>query len=606
MRIRTLAALVLLCAALGGRAHAQWVGATGDAAGPPPVDYVLDSWRATGEASESICRFTAELKCRILGRGWVAVPFVGSGVSLASLTVSEGEAAKVLVQAKEGKYQLLFGKQGAYTIKIEYVVRLEKREGERSATVPLIPSVTSTTELTLPAESVSYETKPEVKASKSEAGGKTTIIIYGAEVPETTLTWRVKAKVEEGAALAFAEARLDVTATRGLIRVDEEISYSVLRGKLSRMRVSFPADCSLVSVAAEGLRSWDVAPEGAARSALTVDLATPAEKSATLRIALERQVGRVPAEVDIPDVEVMDVRRESGSVLIFGEKEIKVEAGALEGASQVDVREAKVAQAKRPDLAFKYLKRPCRIAVKLSDVEPKVTAEVETHIVAGRERLRATAAIRYQIRDAGVFRLRIQLDAATQLVDVRGENINNWRRNGDVVEVDLRSKAEESYALTVELARAVAAAGLTELPKLQLLGVERETGFIAISPRQDTKVESASVSGIRQVDATELPASLKRGPEAAVSLAYRYVQHPYRVQLSVGKVQPEVHAKVMNTYTLKEKEFILDASVELEVRKAGIFDLRISFPKELRIEGTVREPDRARRHDAPRHGQPDG
>jgi len=101
MRHRTLAVAALVLA-LGAPAFAQWVGATGDAAGPPPVDYVLDSWQADGEASESICRFKAELKCRILGRGWVEVPFVDAAVSLASLTVSEGEPDRVLVRNKDG------------------------------------------------------------------------------------------------------------------------------------------------------------------------------------------------------------------------------------------------------------------------------------------------------------------------------------------------------------------------------------------------------------------------------------------------------------------------------------------------------------------------
>ena len=59
------------------------------------------------------------------------------------------------------------------------------------------------------------------------------------------------------------------------------------------------------------------------------------------------------------------------------------------------------------------------------------------------------------------------------------------------------------------------------------------------------------------------------------------------IEIAIGRIQPEIHVQVFSAITLKEKELLLNARLDYDVRKAGIFELRIAFPSELRLVDTI-------------------
>ena len=238
-------------------------------------------------------------------------------------------------------------------------------------------------------------------------------------------------------------------------------------------------------------------------------------------------------------------------------------------------------------LGFRYLKRPFGLTIRTGEVVAKTSVEVLTLVRAGMDSMRLTSNLNYTIRDAGVFQFRLRLDEGLKLVDIKGPNINNWQLDdtGRVLTVALRSKAEGQYALRIETELEKPGADGAPVPTLRALDVDRESGYVAVVPAPGMKVETAAVTGISQIDVKELPGELL---SQSAALAYRYIRPDYRVALNVSEIQPEVLAEVQTIVTLLEHELKLDTAIHYTIRRAGIFQLRVAIPKDLRrtnIEG---------------------
>ena len=121
---------------------------------------------------------------------------------------------------------------------------------------------------------------------------------------------------------------------------------------------------------------------------------------------------------------------------------------------------------------------------------------------------------------------------------------------------------------------------------MRALDVDRAAGYIAVLPAPGMKVETAALKGISQIDVKELPEELLRHtPE----LAYRHIRPDYGIAVNVSEIQPEVQAEVRTIATIDEHELDLDTEIHYSIRRAGIFQLRVAVPRELRRTKTEGE-----------------
>ncbi|MDP7421287.1 MAG: hypothetical protein QGH40_05380, partial [bacterium] len=595
MKHRTLKT-ILLVFAMAVMACAQVLGASpwgqvivDDEDVRPPVDAVINSYFAEGEVAEDIAMFNAAVSVSVFADGWVEVPLI-KNCSVTDFKVTDGDEKKVLFTRKEEGYVLLCGKPGNYKLSLDCVSRVESSGAQRELMVPFAAAVSRQTVVVIPEEVAEIEAFPEVKLSRTIKEEKTRVVLYGGDPEGITLAWRIRPGITALKPLIFADQSIQASLSRGVIRTNCTITYTVLQGTVDKLSLSCPPDCNLLEVNGDEIKTWNLSggEDGSAQE-LEVVLAKPVQKHYTLTASLERPLDKLPGEGIIPSLTVNGVKREQGIISIYAQKGLKIEPGTVQGASQFDVHEVKdssISSDFRLGLAYKYLKRPFSLGIAVSLIQSKVSAETATLCQVSRELIRAINTITYTIQDAGIFKLRFSLEDDCKLVDIKGKNINNWRIKNNLVTVDLRSAAEGSYELSVEVEKPTGGKDSATLPTITLLDVTRQTGYIAVSPRLDTKVEAVSSSGASQIDIKDLPLNLKRVPEG-VSQAYRYIRYPYTIEISIGQIQPEVYADVNTRFNIKEKELIMDTQMSFDIRKAGIFELRIGFPDRLRLVDTV-------------------
>ncbi len=582
---------------------------------PPKPELLLNEATTKGTVGDSVAKLSLTLAFEALESDSADTPLLPPDVAVTDFSFGRRRPRGVkLIRAATG-YLLRATRRGEYTLEAQFVVRVEKRDKTRSLTLPLIPAARATTELTLPEPSVDLTLSPLVSYEIASSGGATVLTIFGAAEKQVTVTWKPKLEPKKIAPVVFADQNAQVTVGRGVLRVDTTLDYTILQGKVKELRISLPPDATLLSVKGANLRTWDVVAEGAAR-VLKVQLLDEVADRYSLQLQLEQAIGKAglgqAASFPIPTIVAEDVERETGAVGILVWKGLKVEPVKTDGVTQVDIREMPATFQKLKDevhLAYRYLQRPFTIEARVSEVEAKVSADVQTTVRVSPEALRFAARIHYVIKDAGIFRFRIKLGKDVKLVDLEGENINNWEREADTLVVDLRSKAEGPYTLTLETEQPVPQGqGEVDVAAIELLDVARERGHLALAAYPGIKIEPVTVENIMQVDVTDLPhfrspppsrqgkaASVKSSkrpspqppPEGRgrADLAFRYLKHPYKLRIAISKVQAEVAATIHTAIEVSEKHADVTVALQYDIRKAGIFQLQVALPKGFRLLG---------------------
>jgi len=555
------------------------------------MELVLNEATTTGMIGETVAKLKLSLAFESLSRKPQELLVLPAEVSLTSFSFTGRRAKEAKLIRGAAGYLIRTAEEGQYNAEIQFVARVQqKKEKEKicTLTVPLISAAKATTELTLPGTSLELSLAPDVSYETKASGTDTVVTVYGAPSPAVTLTWKPKVEAKVVPPVLFADQSARVTVGRGVLRIDTTLDYTILQGKVKELTVALPEGATLLSVKGETLRSWDVAPQAPQRL-LKLQLVEEVSGSYHLELQLEQAIGKgklgEAAAFSVPAIAAQGVERETGALGILVWKGLKVEPTKVEGVTQVDVREMPAAFQTLKDqvhLGYRYLQRPFSVEAKVSEVEAKVAAEVTSVVRVSPEALRCSSQIAYTIKDAGIFRLRIRLGKDVKLVDLEGENINTWERDADGLTVDLRSKAEGQYSLTLETEQPIPVGQMqVEVAPIELLEVARERGHVALAPTSGIKVEPKTAEGIMQIDVADLPKCKGSGAE----LAFRYLKHPYKLAIALSKVEAEVAATIHAAMEVNEKRVDVTVSLAYDIRKAGIFQLQVALPKGFRLLG---------------------
>ena len=560
---------------------------------PEPVRAGLVVTRAEtgGRIEDGLARLTMEIGAESYAKEEQSALLFASDVA-----ITEWQAkgpffgGKAFIRRTDRGVELVTDGKGKYALRLTFVVRVSKERLGRKLVFPVVPALVASTRLTVPGKDLEFKAQPALSLETEADDDQTIVTLYGGE-GEVSLTWTPKAPEKVLKPVVFADQTLRIQIGQGVMRMTSAIDYSIVQGSVGEFELRLPPDCSLLNIEGKDIRTWDIAEtEGAAPRTLKVALLGEVEQEYHLTLSLEKVLADLKMEFEVPSVEPLNVIREKGQIAVFAAKGISVEAALLENISHVDVREMlKLPQISGEEvrLGFRYLKRPFALKVRTDEVGAKTSVEIVTLVRAGMDSMRLTSDLNYTIRDAGVFQFQARLGEGLKLIDIEGTNINNWQLDeaGRILTVALRSKAEGMYKLQVETELEKPAGEKAAVPAVHALGADREAGYVAILPAPGIKVETAALTGISQIDVKELPKEvLKESP----ALAYRYIRPDYAISINVSEIEAEVQAEVRTVATLDEHELSMDTEIHYTIRRAGIFQLRVAIPKDLRrtnIEG---------------------
>ncbi len=603
---RWVVSLTVVLMAVGGTA-AEQEARVAPAPAPPTLalEYVLSEARITGAVSGAeVAELTAELKGTSFVDGWVRIPVFRTPVAVTGYQVRRGDRKKVLlVRSSTGSppratlrgstvgYDLAVGKKGDFVVRIDLAVQVSRGLGARTVTLPGVAAAASQVELTIPEAGAEFTVEPRAELKwEAVAAGVTKVTLFGITGPSYALRWQARAAAPVERALIFGEQLSVVSLSRGRVSLHLRTDYTIVGGSVGELVLELPARYEVTSVTGEGISGWEVTPEEEG-ARLTVSLVQPITGSYHLELEAQRSEPELPSaekSLDVPVVRTVGAEREGGSLVVRAATGIRLVPEARRGLRQVTVSEVP-GYSPRPAfpiaLAYEFVETTWRLAMLAGEVTPRVSATVAARADVQQDAVLLAARLNYQIQDAPVFGFRLSIPPGARVLELTGANINTYTVEEDVLRVDLRAAAQGSYELALTLIQAIEKPEAVRLPTVRALGAERETGYLLVLTRPDTQAEPLEVKGINQIDPSELPASLAT-PEGG-GLAFQYLRQPYEVVLSVGAVQPEIYTTSLTSVSVGERGLEVATHVDYDIRKAGVFRLRLAFPEGLRLTENI-------------------
>jgi hypothetical protein len=228
-----------------------------------------------------------------------------------------------------------------------------------------------------------------------------------------------------------------------------------------------------------------------------------------------------------------------------------------------------------------------------------VQSEQQVTISEGVTRTRA--ALDYTISRAELAQLVIDVPADQKVVNVFDANVRQWKvetvEGRQRITAQLFEPAKNSQRVTVELeqfvgekrekseksgkGKAVGNSKTTILaPVVTAVDVGRQQGIVVVRVAESIRAEVAKTEGLMQLDAAELPSSLR---QANWAFAYRYASVPFSLVLDIEEVEPRITVDTLVEAMLQPGQMDINATAVYTIEKAGVFRLDWEVPADYTV-----------------------
>ena len=313
----------------------------------------------------------------------------------------------------------------------------------------------------------------------------------------------------------------------------------------------------------------------------------------------------------MPVVKAVGVGRQQGIVVIRIGDELRAEPAKRSGLLQVDAAELPPPLQGQPwAFAYRYSALPYELSIRAEKVKPRIRTEelVEAYLQPESTTLNLLAL--YDIQQAGVFQLELDVPAGYDVRQVRGQAaagaeaaaVDSHALSGDNktrLKVNLARKALGQVGLFVELFKPLSDPNLLsptgQTSKLDLplprtaLAVDGTHGRLVVFAPESLRVNPDQLTGLRSVSIAEAMQGIEsqragRFPLTREVLAFVYDQEPASLSVSAERRKPQVSVRQFLTARIEAGVVTYDAKFHFDVQYSSVKTLRIDVPTALAAE----------------------
>ena len=429
----------------------------------------------------------------------------------------------------------------------------------------------------------------------------------------STFALTVKAEAVQPQIEAVVLQRLRLGAEQ--LTLAAEVSYTVKKAGIFQLRAQIPVGWRIETVAyvdatlrSKGsafgvINNWTEKTDAGVR-VLEVPLRERTQGAVSLLVVLAQTVKEVPKTFAVPAVHPLGVHKLNGFVSVSTEAGISVKTASFDGLTEVPAASMPSGTYKGaseiPTLAFKFLSpdptpsAAWKLGVTTELLESWVRAEVVNLISVSETLVSGRALVRLDIANAPVKEFRLKIPLTVTNVDITGPNIRRRDQTGEVWRVELQNKlrGQHTFMVTWEQPRTAKTNAPVDVPAVEAVGVERETGAVAILAKPPLQVSEKSASTeMMRIDARELPewaaayASGAKGEQAV--LAWRYLRPGWKASVlpqrfaEAAVLQALVDSARLTTVVADDGQMMTEVS--LSVRNNGRQFLEVELPPEGKV-----------------------
>jgi hypothetical protein len=343
--------------------------------------------------------------------------------------------------------------------------------------------------------------------------------------PELTVVERVNGAIEETRLVS-----------------EHALTLNVEKAGVYGLDLLVPAGFSVSEVRGAGVEDWKLAEAGVeGGKKLRVNFATRVLGERKLEVVLEEPFKTFPERITLEPLRIAGAARESSEIGAAAAAGIRVKTSELTGLREVPVRTLR-GHAKEADelLGYKAEQPDWKLTLATERLAPRIVADVFNLVTIGDGIVGGSATIRYGLMNQGVQQFDLAVPATWKNVEFTGPNIRRKELKKDGTwTIGLQDKVWGGYTLVVTYDYQFDPKGATlAIGGLHTVGVERETGSVAVTTAASLKLNPKDVSdSLRQVDELELSEPNRALITHSVVLAYQYEESQYHLNVEVQRFE---------------------------------------------------------------------
>jgi hypothetical protein len=226
--------------------------------------------------------------------------------------------------------------------------------------------------------------------------------------------------------------------------------------------------------------------------------------------------------------------------------------------------------------------------VEAAGVEPVLQVRTEILHRVGEQTVETAGHAALEVLRAPRRSFRLRFPATARVLRVQGADIRSWEDSeveGGLreVRIELHNEVLGGWEVKFDLETPRTEGAAEEsLPAVVFEGASRESGWEAVAAASPVSVRPSAVEGFYRVRPEDLAKWMAGGDTV---LAYRYAGGRRRLALAVETLAPEVAVAERSLLELGGGAAVLRALLDVDVRRAGLFQFSVAIPAGYDLEG---------------------
>jgi hypothetical protein len=334
----------------------------------PPADYSVNSASYNGRLEGDSAAFSASFAITVLAKDkWVEVPLVSSETAVSEVTM---DGVGVNLSVINGMYTVITDKPGMHTVSLRFFVPADTGAGRNAVDIPVPEVPSSTLTFSVPRPGLDIQITPAHFRKVIASGGATVLEAVLPITSRAAISWSPAVREEVSGTLRVqAQVNTIISVGEGIMKGVTTVAYDISHGSLSSFSIVVPSNIEILDVSGDAVRDWKAQPAGDT-STIMINAGFAVSGPTSIAILYEHNMGGTTADIDVPQIQVNGVARESGYLAVTASTKVGIEeisSNNLAGLDTTELPPDLVSASENPILfAYKYLKHP--YSLKLSVV----------------------------------------------------------------------------------------------------------------------------------------------------------------------------------------------------------------------------------------------
>jgi hypothetical protein len=541
----------------------------------PPAEAVLAKAEYTGRVEGDSVILDAKITAESFKKGWVLLPLTDK----AAPGIGEATTGKAVLRSRADGSDLMLPEKGVYEITLKIYAPIIRTAGKSRVTLNLPRAAVSRLSITVPGEGLEFELNPAAAFTTQVANGQTQFACFFGAGTQQNIAWGAAQAVTQMSPLVLAQHKLTTQIGIGSVATTADIALRILRAPINELKIGLPADQEILGVTGAGIKEWKIETSpiagnaAKARKTLIILPEKPLRDDYALKLQLEGPVAKLPAEVSVPDIEIIGAAQANGEVVVGAEAQLDVTPKTLTSTTR------SLAGDSRSQVGtFRILRQPYQLTLDVAEAKPQVEATSLTKLNVRREAATLSTEFSYTVRRVGIFETRLTPPAGWTITDVKGQ-IESWNMEGTdvVIKLPKQTAGDFKFVLTARQTRTQATADVV-LPVFTPQNVTRHEALVGATIHSSLEPNTKELGDFQQEDVSAV--HLQSEPNAT-ELAFRYRDTAKPATLSLKSRSSQVSVEVLTLVEVKEQSTRHTWTLAFDVAYAATDRFILAVPKEV-------------------------